>query len=230
MFVVEDDRDISELIQYNLEQEGYEVSAVYDGASAIESIPRIMPDLILLDLMLPEVDGLEVFRVLKQKESTASIPIIMLTAKSEESDMLLGLQLGSDDYIPKPFSPKILLARIKTVLRRSKSSEASSSIQSDKVRVFGDLTIDLLKHKVTFKGEKIALTSLEFNILEFLSRSPGRAYNRDQILDGVWKEGKYIVDRAVDVHIRGLRKKLDGAADVVETVRGIGYRFKEFED
>lgn len=229
ILVVEDDHDISELIQYNLDQDGYEVSAIYTGSSAVETAEKILPDLIILDLMLPELDGIEVFRFLKQSDITRDIPIIMLTAKGEESDVLVGLQLGADDYVTKPFSPKILLARVKTVLRRVSIGKTSDSLAKD-VRVFGDLKIDLIKHKVKYNGNLIELTSLEFNILEFLSRSPGRAYNRDQILDGVWKEGKYIVDRAVDVHIRGLRKKLGDAADFVETVRGIGYRFKEMED
>ena len=146
----------------------------------------------------------------------------MLTAKGEESDIVVGLQLGADDYVTKPFSPKVLLARIKTVLKRSQEKEMPAE-----VRRFDNLIMDIAKHKITYQNKPIELTTIEFNILEFLSRNPGRVFSRDQIMDRAWTEGKFIVDRAVDVHIRGLRKKLDGGADLIETVRGVGYRFKE---
>jgi two-component system, OmpR family, alkaline phosphatase synthesis response regulator PhoP len=223
--VVEDDRDIGELIQYNLERDGFQVFLSTDGNEGLASIQQHKPDAVVLDIMLPEIDGVEICRILKQDDKTKEIPIIMLTAKSEESDIIVGLQLGADDYITKPFSPKVLVARVKAILRRSKRQ----IVIKDDVRDFGDLTIDLLKHKVVYRKKSINLTTIEFSILEFLSRTPGRVYTRDQMLDSIWKEGKFIVDRAVDVHIRGLRKKLDGAADFIETVRGIGYRFKDME-
>ncbi|MBF0490579.1 MAG: response regulator [Candidatus Omnitrophica bacterium] len=227
VLVVEDDRDINELIRYNLEREGFEVISLYDGGQVVDVVSTRKPDLVLLDLMLPECDGLEICRQLKGESATALIPVIMITAKGTESDMVVGLSMGADDYLPKPFSPQVLLARIKALLRRVTGS-LESAVVSD-FRQWGDLTLDLLKHKLTFKKHVIELTSIEFNILEFLSRSPGRVFSREQILDGVWKEGKFIVDRAVDVHIRGLRKKLGPAEDYIETVRGAGYRFKEVE-
>ena len=225
ILIVEDEQDIIELLKYNLEREGFHAVSARTGENAIEIMEREAPDLVILDWMLPEMDGLETCRLIKQDPKSKNIPIIFLTAKSEESDVVVGLQLGADDYITKPFSPKVLLARIKALLRRLSEKPITSDI-----RKFNDLTIDLVKHKITFKGKPIDLTMIEFNILEFLSRSPGRVFSRDQIMDNVWKEGKFIVNRAVDVHIRGLRKKLKKGAAYVETVRSIGYRFKDLEE
>lgn len=228
ILVVEDDRDISELITYNLEREGYEVACLYDGSHVVDFVNKRRPELIILDLMLPEVDGIEICRTLKSDPATKPIPIVMLTAKSEEADVVVGLQMGADDYIPKPFSPQVLVARIKAISRRMADLQ-SSAAPIDNLRNFGDFSIDLLKHKISFKGREVKLTSIEFDIVEFLSRSPGRVWSREQILDNVWKEGKFIIDRAVDVHVRGLRKKLGNAEDYIETVRGVGYRFKDVE-
>ena len=228
ILVVEDDRDISELITYNLEREGYEIACLYDGGQAIDFVKKRKPELIILDLMLPEVDGIEICRTLKSDAATKHIPIVMLTAKGEEADVVVGLQMGADDYIPKPFSPKVLVARIKAIIRRMADLRLSSALADD-VRNFGDFNIDLLKHRISYKGRAVKLTSIEFDIVEFLSRSPGRVWSREQILDNVWKEGKFIIDRAVDVHVRGLRKKLGTAKDYIETVRGVGYRFKDVE-
>ncbi len=225
ILVVEDEKDISELVQYNLTREGYRVIATDNGEKALDFVKKESPDLLILDLMLPGIDGLEVCKILKRDESTRHIPIIMLTAKGEETDIVVGLQLGADDYVTKPFSPKVLVARIKTILRRPKEKEGKHS-----VRRFDLLTIDIPKHKITSKDKVLDLTAIEFNILEFLSRYPGRAFSRDQIMDHAWKEGKFVVDRAVDVHIRALRKKLGKAAHLIETVRGMGYRFKEIDD
>jgi two-component system alkaline phosphatase synthesis response regulator PhoP len=224
--IIEDEPDISELLAYNLEKEGYTVVRSFDGGEGLKLIRQERPDLILLDLMLPTMDGLEICQALKRDDPTKEIPIIMITAKSEESDVVVGLQLGADDYITKPFSPKVVLARVKAALRRGKNGPV---FEGSTFRDFGDMTIDLPKYKVSVKGEAVGLTTIEFAILEFLSRSPGRVFTRDQILDSVWKEGKFIIDRAVDVHVRGLRKKLGTAADFVETVRGVGYRFKDVE-
>ena len=222
ILIIEDDKDITELVAYNLEREGFSVISVTSGEEALNHLSKDLPNLIILDLMLPGIDGLETCRLIKQETQFQNIPIIMLTAKSEESDVVVGLQLGADDYITKPFSPKVLLARIKAVLRRGSGRTSNNAIKN-----FGELVIDSLKFRIIFQGKSIELTTIEFKILEFLSRSPGRVFTRDQIMDNVWKEGKFIVDRAVDVHVRGLRKKLNKAADFVETVRGIGYRFKE---
>ena len=225
ILVVDDEQDILALLDYNLEKEGYRVLRALDGQQAIKIAKHELPDLIVLDLMLPVIDGLEVCQILKQSDQTKNIPILMLTAKSEESDVIVGLQLGADDYVTKPFSPKVLLARIKAILRRFLQKQ-----KTDTLRNFGKLTIDIPKHKITYKSKPIELTAIEFNILEFLSRYPGRVFSRDQIMDNVWREGKFIIDRAVDVHIRGLRKKLKNAADFIETVRGVGYRFKDNEE
>ena len=225
ILIIEDEQDIIELLRYNLEREGYQITAEATSEAALERLSQEQPELILLDLMLPGIDGLETCRLIKQDSKTKNIPIIMLTAKSEESDILVGLQLGADDYVTKPFSPKVLLARIKTVLRRG-----IVKFNTDEIRDFGLLKINIPKHKITYSSHPIELTTIEFNILEFLSRHPGRVFTRDQIMDRVWKEGKFIVDRAVDVHIRGLRKKLGDAAQWIETIRGVGYRFKEMED
>lgn len=225
--VIEDDRDINELITYNLQKEGFEVIRSLDGGQGLFLIQKEKPAVVILDLMLPGMDGLEICRALKQEDRTKNIPIIMVTAKGEESDVVIGLQLGADDYITKPFSVKVLLARVKGILRRERLVHTAQNVQA--VRNFDGITIDLLKHKVVVDGESISLTAIEFAILEFLSRSPGRVYTRDQILDNVWKDGKFIIDRAVDVHVRGLRKKLQDGADCIETVRGVGYRFKEDE-
>ena len=228
ILVVEDDRDISELITYNLEREGYDIACLYDGSQVVDFVKKRKPELIILDLMLPEVDGIEICRTLKSDAATKHIPIVMLTAKGEEADVVVGLQMGADDYIPKPFSPKVLAARIKAIIRRMADLTLSSA-KADDVRNFGDFNIDLLKHRISYKGRAVKLTSIEFDIVEFLSRSPGRVWSREQILDNVWKEGKFIIDRAVDVHVRGLRKKLGAAQDYIETVRGVGYRFKDVE-
>ena len=227
ILIVEDDRDINELINYHLTREGYDVLALFDGSHALDMVKSRKPDLVILDLMLPEVDGLEICREIRSAEEISSTPVLMLTAKAEESDVVVGLQLGADDYLTKPFSPKVLLARIKAILRRTADRSDVKDEASGSVRRYADLTIDLLKHKIMLKNTEIVLTTIEFDILEFLSRHPGRVFDRDQILNTVWKEGKFIIDRAVDVHIRGLRKKLGKAEYFIETVRGVGYRFKE---
>ncbi len=228
ILIVEDDKDINELIRYNLEREGFDVISLYDGSQAFDVVATRKPDLVLLDLMLPECDGLEICRQIKEDSQTRKTPIIMITAKGTEADIVIGLSLGADDYLPKPFSPTVLLARIKAVFRRTGINVEEENVEN--VRKWDDLVLDIPKHKVTFKNKSIDFTSIEFDIFEFLSRTPGRVYTREQILDSVWQEGKYIVDRAVDVHIRGLRKKLGLAAqDYIETVRGVGYRFKETE-
>lgn len=224
VLVIEDDQDISELVRHTLTREGYDVSMVSDGGGAIDAALRVRPDLVLLDLMLPGVDGIDVCRQIRNEEALKTVPIIMLTAKGEEADVLVGLQMGADDYMAKPFSPKVLLARIKAILRRAVKEGCAADKDQ---REYGDLVIDVLKHRVAYKGKAVPLTAIEFDILEFLSRFPGRVYTREQILDNVWKDGKFIIDRAVDVHVRGLRKKLGNGETYIETVRSIGYCFRE---
>lgn len=221
ILIVEDDEDILEMIAYNLKKESYKVLTALDGEKAVLEANKKQPDLIILDLMLPGIDGLDVCKTLKKDEATARIPIIMVTAKSQEVDKIVGLELGADDYITKPFSPKELLARIKAVLRRYKMPVIEKRI------VKGDLIVDKVKFKVIVFGKEILLTSKEFKILEYLSRNPGIVLSRDKILDGAFGYDVVVSDRTIDAHIKSLRKKLGKARDYIETVRGIGYRFKE---
>lgn len=221
ILIVEDDADIVEMIDYNLKKEGYRTVSVLNGEDAISLVKREHPDLIILDLMLPGIDGLEVCRILKQKEAAAQIPIIMLTAKSQEMDKIVGLELGADDYITKPFSPRELIARIKAVLRRSKAPFPKKRIE------IGNLIVDSLKYKVIVFKKEILLTPTEFRLLEFMVQNSGAVLSRDKILDVVFGYDADIYDRTIDAHMKSLRKKLGKARDCIETIRGVGYRFKE---
>jgi two-component system alkaline phosphatase synthesis response regulator PhoP len=224
ILVVEDEEDILELIKYNLTKEGYQVSTSTTGESAIETARRVVPDLILLDVMLPGMDGLEVCRLLKRDPVTEKIPIIMLTAKGEESDIITGLEIGADDYMPKPFSPKVVIARIRNLLRRKSRTEVDDS-STIKIK---DLTIHPGRHEVLIKTKKVDLTFTEFRVLQFLARRPGWVYTRQQIVDAVRGEDYPVTDRSVDVQIVGLRRKLGTTyGELIETVRGVGYRFQE---
>lgn len=223
ILVVEDEEDILELVRYNLTKEGYRVSVTASGEEAMKKVPIEKPDLIVLDLMLPGVDGLEVCRRLKGDPQTQHIRIIMLTAKGEESDIIVGLEVGADDYITKPFSPRVLLARVRTVLRRP----AASDLVQQKVIVRGEITIDAIRHVVTVKGKSVDLTATEFALLQFLAQKPGWVFTRQQIVDNVKGHDYAVTDRAVDVQIVGLRRKLGPYGKYIETVRGVGYRFKE---
>ena len=223
ILLVDDEEDILNLVKYNLEREGYRVEAVMTGEQAVRSARESNPDLILLDLMLPGMDGLDVCRILKNDKGTGSIPIVMLTAKGEDSDIVTGLELGADDYVTKPFSPRILVARVKAVLRRESRTEEGKS----PLLKIGELEIDSARHRVTVNGEKTELTATEFDILYYLARRPGWVFTRSQIINGVKGDDYPVTDRSVDVQILNLRKKLGDAGDYVETVRGVGYRFKE---
>jgi two-component system alkaline phosphatase synthesis response regulator PhoP len=222
ILVVDDEEDILELLKYNLSREGYQVSCTTSGEKTLSLVETETPDLILLDLMLPGMDGLEVARQLKDKPNTKNVPIVMLTAKGEESDIVTGLELGADDYVTKPFSPRILLARVRAVLRRRKkvSQDKTSIIQ------IHNLVIHPGRHEVTVNGDPVQLTFTEFGILHYLARRPGWVFTRSQIVDEVRGEDYYVTDRSVDVQIVGLRKKLGHAGKYIETVRGVGYRFK----
>jgi two-component system phosphate regulon response regulator PhoB len=229
VLVVEDEDDIRELVSYNLLKEGYQVASVASGEEAIEIAAGQPVDLLVLDLMLPGIDGLSVCRRLKADPKTTALPIVMLTAKGEETDVVAGLNLGADDYITKPFSPRVLLARIRAVLRRQNNGdeEASDDAEDDgEVIEAHDLRIHTGRHSVTYQGKQVELTSTEFRVLRFLASKPGWVYARQQILDGVHGDNYAITDRAVDVQIVGLRKKLGEAGRYIETVRGVGYRFK----
>ena len=223
ILVVDDEEDILDLIKYNLKQESYRVTCTMTGEQALTEARTIQPDLMLLDLMLPGLDGFEVCKILKNNPETSQIPIIMLTAKGEESDIVTGLELGAEDYITKPFSPKILIARIRAVLRRKRKpdNEDSTSIS------IHNLIMHPNRFEVLVDGNPIDLTATEFHILHFLARHPGWVFTRSQIIDSVRGTDYPVTDRSVDVQIVGLRKKLRAAGQYIETIRGIGYRFKE---
>jgi len=223
ILVVDDEDDILELVEYNLRKAGFEVTTLGSGAQVIAAARERVPDLIVLDLMLPGLDGHELCALLKNDPKTRAIPIVMLTAKSQESDVVVGLDQGADDYVTKPFSPKVLVARVQAVLRRR---GAGTSPNEALVRV-GELLIHPGRHEVTIGGAPIDLTFTEFRVLHCLARRPGWVYSRAQIVDAVRGEGYAVTDRAVDVQIVGLRKKLGEYGSLIETVRGVGYRFKD---
>jgi len=223
ILVVEDETDIQELIVYNLSKEGYQVSGVGSGEEALSEIDRSLPNVVILDLMLPGVDGLEVCRQMKRDNKTEEVSIIMLTAKGEESDIVTGLELGADDYITKPFSPKVLVARLRAVLRRKK---VATSDEQSTLRIH-DLTIHPGRHEVLVNDKRVDLTPTEFRLLHLLARRPGWVYTRYQIVNSLHGEDYPVTDRSVDVQCAGLRKKLGSAGKYIETVRGVGYRFQE---
>jgi two-component system phosphate regulon response regulator PhoB len=223
ILVVDDEEDILELLRFNLNKEGFAVVSAASGEEALKAAFSQTPDLVLLDLLLPGMDGLEVARRLKKGDSTKEIPIIMVTAKGEEADIVTGLEVGAEDYITKPFSRKVLVARVRAVLRR----KASAPADDQEVISVHDLTIHPGRREVLVKGKAVALTFTEFGILNFLARRPGWVFTRSQIVDAVKGDEYFVTDRAVDVQIVGLRKKLGSAAKLIETVRGVGYRFKE---
>lgn len=225
ILVIEDEEDIQELIKYNLRKEGYENLQFADsGEDGLRLANTFMPDIILLDLMLPGMDGLSVCRNLKSKPETSKIAVIMLTAKSEETDVIIGLEMGADDYIPKPFSPKILIARIKAALRRNAEVQDNGSKNIVKR---GTLILNKGKREATIAGKPLVLTFSEFEILYFLARRPGWVYTRNQIVNAVKGDDYPVTERSIDVQVVGLRKKLGDAGELIETVRGVGYRFIE---
>lgn len=224
--LIEDEPDIAEVIEYNLSREGYKVFLAYSGLKGLEIVKRERPEVVLLDLMLPELDGIEVCRRIRENPMTRSLPIIMVTAKGEESDVVLGLELGADDYIIKPFSPRELIARIKAVLRRRSGDKQWSSRERIERKGF---VIDVERHEVCIEGDVVYFTATEFRILYLLAAHPGRVFIREQILSQAFDDGTFVVDRNVDVHIRGLRKKMGTFRDLIETIRGVGYRFRDEE-
>lgn len=225
ILLVEDEHDIQDLLKFNLERENYTVAAVDTGEDALQFLTTRPVSLILLDLMLPGMDGLEVCRHLKAQPATRDIPIIMLTAKDSEADIVTGLEMGASDYVCKPFSPRVLVARIHSVLRRPGPDQGEDDVGP--VIQLGPLTVDPGRHKVEIKGKEIQLTYTEFRILKLLANSPGRAFTRQQIVDQVRGESYAVTERIVDVQMVSLRKKLGTLGDWIETVRGVGYRFKE---
>ena len=222
--MIEDEADILELIEYNLVREGYRVTACSDGEQGLHAARKNDPDLILLDVMLPGIDGFEVCRQLRRDPLTRNVPVVFLTAKAEEADVILGLGLGADDYVAKPFRPRELIARVQAVLRRGPSRGEEPGGER---LVRGDLVIDMVRHEVTVRGEGVVLTPTEMRLLHLLASHPGRVFSRAHLLSRVIGEDAIVTDRNVDVHIRGIRQKLGELREVIETVRGVGYRFKD---
>lgn len=225
VLAIEDEEDILEVIEYNLEREGYDVLTSREGEDGYDLIKEKHPDLILLDLMLPDRDGLDICREIRDDDEIKDIPVIMVTAKDTESEVILGLGVGADDYVTKPFNPKELVARVKAVLRRTKVDGTDGGAERIK---HGPVTILPGRHKVLVDDEEVEFTATEFSLLKFLASNPGRVYSRDQLIEHVL--GTVVTTRNIDVHIRALRKKLGEHGDLIETVRGVGYRFKDVDD
>jgi two-component system phosphate regulon response regulator PhoB len=222
ILIIEDERGLTDVLTYNLQREGYDTIVAHDGQEGLRKAQMQLPDVILLDLMLPGLDGLDVCRELRAGERTRNVPILMLTAKAEETDQVVGFSMGADDYVTKPFSVKVLLQRIKALQRRVEAgNEAADVIDHLGVR------IDRVRHRASVDGEELDLTPTEFRLLECLLRQPGRAFSRPQLMDVAIGEGAIVLERTIDVHIKTLRKKLSAKQDFIETVRGVGYRFRE---
>lgn len=222
VLVVDDEQDVLDLLVYNLQKAGFKTIAARDGAAALQKARENLPAMVVLDLMLPQMDGLEVCKRLKADAKTGSIPILMLTAKAEEMDRVVGLELGADDYVTKPFSPREVVLRVKSILRRAKGEAKPAEVLK-----FGDLTVNLAKHEASVKDKVIELTATEFKLLAMLMERRGRVQTRDRLLTDVWGYEGDIDTRTVDTHVRRLREKLGKAADFIETVRGVGYRFAD---
>jgi two-component system phosphate regulon response regulator PhoB len=222
ILIIEDEKDIVDLIAYHLKQSGFSILTAMDGASGLELAKKEHPSLIILDLMLPEMDGKDVCRALKANPNTQSIPILILTAKAEEVDRVIGFELGADDYVTKPFSPRELVLRVKAIQRRKETPD-----ERDKTILVGDLLIDIDRHQVFVKKKPISLTSTEFKLLVELITNRGRVQTRERLLDKVWGYTYEGYARTVDTHIRRLREKLGSFGDSIETIRGVGYRFRE---
>lgn len=224
ILIVEDEEDLRDIMIYNFEREGYEVKGVESGEDGLAQAKKILPDIVLLDLMLPKMSGLDVCRLLKEETSTKKIPIIMVSAKGEEADIVCGLEIGADDYIAKPYSPRVLLARVRAVLRRSEDKDENSD--EDDLEI-DELRLNINKHSISIKNNPIDLTKSEFLLLHFLASHRGWVFTRFQIVNAIRGERYVVTERAIDVQIVGLRKKIGEYGQLIETVRGIGYRFKE---
>ena len=222
ILIIEDERALTDVLTYNLQREGYETLVAHDGQEGLRKAQTLLPDLVILDLMLPVLNGLEVCRELRAGERTRQIPILMLTAKAEETDQVVGFSLGADDYVTKPFSVKVLVQRIKALQRRHEgTAETADVVEHQGVR------IDRVRHQAYVESQQLDLTPTEFRLLECLLRQPGRAFARSQLMDAAIGEGALVLERTIDVHIKTLRRKLGPAGELIETVRGLGYRFRE---
>jgi two-component system phosphate regulon response regulator PhoB len=225
ILIIEDERDLTAVLSYNFQREGYEPVVVHDGQEGLRKAQTLLPELVILDIMLPTRNGLEVCRELRAGERTRNIPIVMLTAKAEETDQVVGFSMGADDYVTKPFSVKVLLQRVKALLRRrDQPQDADALIEHLGVR------IDRVRHQASVGGKQVELTPTEFRLLECLLRQPGRAFSRPQLMDIAIGQGSIVLERTIDVHVKSLRKKLGPAGNHIETVRGVGYRFRETAD
>jgi two-component system phosphate regulon response regulator PhoB len=222
ILIIEDERGLTDVLTYNLQRDGYETIVAHDGLDGLRKAQTQPPDLVLLDLMLPGMDGLEVCRQLRAGKQTARVPILMLTAKGEETDQVVGFSVGADDYVTKPFSVKVLLQRIRALQRRADTASEPVGL----IEHLG-VCIDRVKHKATIGDRELELTPTEFRLLGCLLRQPGRAFSRAQLMDAAIEEGAIVLERTIDVHIKSLRRKLGDEGDLVETVRGVGYRFRE---
>ncbi len=224
VLIIEDDRDIVELVRYNLASEGFQVSAVHDGSTGLAQVKKSPPDLLLLDLMLPKLSGLEVCKEIRRDPTLNRLPILMLTARGDEADRIVGLEMGADDYVTKPFSPRELVARVKALLRRAEPpSEIARTIE------VGPLVIDASSYRVTLAGRPVTLSTLEFRLLYYLASRPNKVFTRDHLLDGVWGTERFVTPRSVDVYIRRLREKIEADPENpvhLKTVRGAGYLFE----
>jgi two-component system phosphate regulon response regulator PhoB len=222
ILIIDDEKDLIEMVRYNLDKDGYDVISATDGQSGLGIAQAHKLDLIILDLMMPGIDGLEVCRRLRADARTSRIPLIMLTAKATEADRIVGLELGADDYVTKPFSPRELVARVKAILRRT-----STQSEPEQLLRHGDLSIDVTRHEVLYLGKPVSLTATEFRILHLLASKPGRVLSRDDIIDSALGRDANVFDRTIDVHITAIRKKLGKGADQIETIRGFGYKFRD---
>lgn len=226
ILVIEDDPDIRELLSFSLSKEGWSVIMAADGEEGLAVLPTANPDCIVLDIMLPGMDGIEVLRTVKSDMARKRLPVILTTAKGEESDIVSGLELGAEDYVVKPYSPKVLVARIRAALRRTVDLP-SHPFRADVLLARGDIRLDSARHEVRVKDRKVELSATEFSILEFFLRNPGWVFSRGQIIDAVKGRDYPVTDRAVDVQILSLRRKLGESGDEIETVRGVGYRIRD---
>jgi two-component system, OmpR family, phosphate regulon response regulator PhoB len=221
ILIIEDERNLTQALEYNFKREGYDVAVAHDGLEGLRKAQTLLPDVVVLDLMLPSLSGLDICRELRRGERTRNLPILMLTARSEETDQVVGFTTGADDYVTKPFNTKVLLQRIKALQRRAESrTETGDVIDVCNIR------IDRVRHQVTCDGKPVDVTPTEFRLLECLLRQPGRAFTRHQLMDAAIGEGSIVLERTIDVHVKTLRRKL-GLGELIETVRGVGYRFRE---
>lgn len=227
ILVVDDEKDIVDLISYNLSKEGYKVVTASNGTQAVERSVSERPDLVILDIMMPGMDGFEVCRAIRQNPDTAGIAIMFLTAKSGEIDQILGLELGADDYLQKPISPRVLIARVKTILRRGTETVRTETIAAPEILRIGALEINRLNYTIKIDGKELFFPKKEFELLAFLATNSGKVFSREVLLRRIWGESVYVIDRTVDVHVSKIREKLGDYGSWIETVKGVGYRFRE---